>query len=328
MSDPRICIFGTGAIGSLLAVRLALSGARVSVIARGEPLAAMRGQGIRLVAAEGEVVAHPHCTDDPATLGEQDVVVLTVKAPTLPVVAETIQPLLGPDASIVSAANGVPWWYFYRHGGTLAGHRLDSVDPGGRLWEKLSPARVIGCVIYAVSEMVAPGVIRGSAKEFRLGDPGGALREKTAMLSAVLERAGLSAPVRDDIRQEIWTKLWGNLAFNPLSLLTGELLDRLTRDEGTREVARRMMVEAQAVGEALGIKFPMTVAERLAIVEATGPHKTSMLQDLERGRSIEIDAILGAVVEMAGLVNVPVPTCKTILALTRQRGRVVGCYPA
>ncbi len=327
MSGPRICIFGAGAIGSLLAIRLALSGASVAVIARTEHLAAMRERGLRLVAADGEVVAHPRCTDDPATLGEQDFVILTVKAPALPVVAETIRPLLGRETAIVSAANGVPWWYFHRHAGALAGHRLDSIDPGGLLWERLPPERVIGCIIYAVSELVAPGVVRGSAKEFRLGDPGGALGEKMATLSALLTAAGLSAPICGDIRQEIWTKLWGNLAFNPISLLTGGLLDRLARDKGTRDVARRMMVEAQAVGEALGVKFPMTVDQRLAIVEATGPHKTSMLQDIERGRGIEIDAIVGAVVEMAGLVGVSAPICETVLALTRQRGRVAGCYP-
>jgi 2-dehydropantoate 2-reductase len=328
MSGQRICIFGAGAIGSLLAARLALSGAEVSVVARAEHLAAMRERGLRLVTAEGEAVAHPHCTDDPATLGPQDFVILTVKAPALPVVAETIQPLLGPDTAIVSAANGVPWWYFYRHEGAFAGHRLSSIDPTGRLWERLPPERVIGCVVYAVSEIVAPGIVRASAKDFRLGDPGGAHRERMATLSAVLGEAGLSAPVCSDIRREIWIKLWGNLPFNPISALTGEVLDGMARDKGTREVARRMMVEAQAIAERFGITFPMTVDQRLDIAEATGPHKTSMLQDLERGRPLEIDAIIGAVVEMAALVGVSAPTCETVLALTRQRGRIAGCYPA
>lgn len=328
MSSQRICIFGAGAIGSLLGARLTLSGASVSLIARAEHLAAIRQRGLRLITPDEEVIVHPNCTDDPAALGPQDYVVLTVKAPALPAVAATIQPLLGPGTVLVSAANGVPWWYFYRLAGGFADHRLDSVDPGGILWDGLPPSRIIGCVIYATSEIVSPGVVRASAKEFRLGDPGGELGKPMAELSALMTAAGLTAPICDDIRQELWAKLWGNLAFNPISLLTGGRLDRLARDKETRDVARRMMIEAQEVGERLGIRFPITVDQRIAVAEATGPHKTSMLQDLERGRSLEIDAILGAVVEMAGLVGVSAPTCEIVLGLARQRGRVAGCYPA
>ena len=215
MPSRRICIFGAGAIGGLLGARLARSGASVSLVARAENLAAIRRGGLRLITADEEVVAHPNCTDDPATLGEQDYVVLSVKAPALPAVAAAIRPLLGPATVLVSAANGVPWWYFYGLAGRFADHRLDSVDPGGVLWDELPPARTIGCVIYATSEIIAPGVVRGLAKEFRLGDPSGALGKPLADLSALLTEAGLTAPICDDIRQELWTKLWGILPSIP-----------------------------------------------------------------------------------------------------------------
>lgn len=327
MSSNSICVFGAGAIGSLLGARLALSGVAVTLVARGPHLAAMREHGLRLVTKEGEVVAHPACTENAATLGPQDYVVLTVKAPALRAAAEAVKPLLGPKTILVSAANGVPWWYFYRLPGPFADHRLASVDPAGLLWRELPPARVIGCIVYTASEVVAPGVVHSSGKEFRLGDPGGELAERVASLAEILTKAGMTAPICDDIRQALWVKLWGNLAFNPLSVLTGATLDRLAREPESRDVARRMMIEAQEVGERLDIRFPLDVDQRIAAAEAVGPHKTSMLQDFERGRDLEIDAVLGAVVEMAQLVGVPTPVCAMVLGLVRQRGRVSGCYP-
>jgi 2-dehydropantoate 2-reductase len=329
MSRMKICVFGAGAMGGLLGARLAAAGEDVSLIARGSHLAAMRRNGLRLVGREGEIVVTPPCTDNAAALGIQDVVVLAVKATALRGAADSVRPLLGPDTVLVPALNGVPWWYFYRLPGLYADRRLDSVDPGGELWDKLPPSRVIGCVVYAAGEIVAPGVIHSTASEsFLLGDPAGQLGDRVAALSRLCEAAGLSAPVSPDIRQALWIKLWGNLSFNPLSVLTGATLDRLALEAESRDVARRMMIEAREVGERLGIAFPMDVDRRMAMAESLVGHKTSMLQDFERQRALEIDALLGAVIEMARLVGVATPTLEIIFALVRQRARIAGCAAA
>jgi 2-dehydropantoate 2-reductase len=325
----KICVFGAGAMGGLLGARLADAGEDVSLVARGSHLAAIQRHGLRLVAKEGDIVVAPPSTDDPATLGVQDVVILAVKATALRAAADSIRPLLGSHTVLVPALNGVPWWYFYRLAGPYADRRLDSVDPGGELWDKLPPSRVIGCVVYAAGEIVAPGVIRSTAGEsFLLGDPAGELGDRVAALSSRCEAAGLGAPVSSDIRQALWIKLWGNLSFNPLSVLTGATLDRLALEAESRDVARRMMTEARAVGERLGIVFPMDVERRMAMAEGLVGHKTSMLQDFERLRALEIDALLGAVIEMARLVGVATPTLEIVFALVRQRARVAGCAVA
>ena len=325
----KLCIFGAGAMGGLLGARLAAAGEEVSLVARGPHLAAMRRNGLRLVGREGEIVVTPPCTDNAATLGVQDVVVLAVKATALRGAADSVRPLLGPDTVLVPALNGVPWWYFYRLAGPYADRRLDSVDPGGELWEKLPPSRVIGCVVYAAGEIVAPGVIHSTASEsFLLGDPAGKLGDRVAALAQRCEAAGLGAPVSPDIRQALWIKLWGNLSFNPLSVLTGATLDRLAIEAESRDVARRMMLEARDVGERLGIAFPMDVDRRMAMAEGLVGHKTSMLQDFEHRRALELDALLGAVIEMARLVGVATPTLEIIFALVKQRARVAGCAVA
>ncbi len=334
MSRLKICVFGAGAMGGLLGARLAAAGEAVTLVARGRHLEAMRQDGLRLIAAGGDIVVNPPCTGDPATLGVQDVVILAVKTTALREAADAVRPLLGAESVLVPALNGVPWWYFYRLAGPHENRRLDSVDPGGELWEKLPPSRVIGCVVYAAGEVVAPGVVRSSASESFLlgvpggdrgGDAGGQLGARTTALAAILENARLSVSVSRDIRQALWIKLWGNLSFNPLSVLTGATLDRLAVEPESREVARRMMIEARAVGEQLGIEFPMDVDRRMAMAEGLVGHKTSMLQDFERGRALEIDALLGAVVEMARLVGIATPTCEIVLGLVRQRARVAGC---
>jgi 2-dehydropantoate 2-reductase len=326
MSAKTVCVFGAGAIGSLLGGHLARAGEKVSLIARGRHLEAMQSEGLRLISKDGETVVHPQCHCDAARLGVQDFVILTVKAHALHEAAAALQPLLGPETVIVSAANGVPWWYFYRVEGELANHRLATIDPDGTLWERLPPERALGCVVHAAGEIVAPGVVKWSGKDFRLGDPGGRLGPELAELSRMITEAGLAAPICPDIRQEVWNKLWGNATFNPLSVLTGAMLDRLAGDPDTKSIARQMMIEMQTVGGRLGIRFPMDVDRRIAVAEAIGPHKTSMLQDLERGRTLEIDALLGVVIEMAGLVGVAAPVCELILGLVRQRARVVGLY--
>jgi 2-dehydropantoate 2-reductase len=325
----RICIFGAGAIGGLLAARLAQRGeAEVTVVARGPHLAAMQAHGLRLRSGGEEIVTRPRCAANAAEAGPQDYVVITLKAHSLPGVAEAMQPLLGPETAIVSAVNGIPWWYFHKHGGPFEGRAVESVDPGGKLLRLLPPERAIGCIVYPAAEVVEPGVVEHSyGDRFSLGEPDGSRSERTNRLSQALIAAGFKAPVRPRIRDEIWVKLWGNLAFNPVSALTLQTLDVLTGEPELRAVCRAMMVEAQAIGEALGIRFGIDVDKRIAGAAEVGAHRTSMLQDLERGRPMEIDALLGVIVEFAELLNLPAPTCRTVLALVRARARAAGCYP-
>jgi len=325
----RICIFGAGAIGGLMAAKLALRGeAEVTVIARGPHLAAMQANGLRVLSEGQEVVARPRCVATAEEAGPQDYVVVTLKAHSLPGAAAQMQPLLGPETAVVSAVNGVPWWYFHGTGGAHEGRVVESVDPGGAVSRLLPPARAIGCIVYPAAEVTAPGVIEHSyGDRFSLGEPDGARSPRAQALSEALIAAGFKAPVRPRIRDELWVKLWGNLAFNPISALTTATLDALIGDDGQRGVARTMMLEGQRVAEALGVRFAIDVDKRIAGAAEVGAHKTSMLQDLERGRPMEIEALLGAVVELAELVGEPVPTCRTVLALVRARARAAGCLP-
>jgi 2-dehydropantoate 2-reductase len=322
----RICIYGAGAIGGYLGVQLTLAGEQVTLIARGPHLEAMRTNGLMLMHNDEQRVAYPQCTDDPAEAGPQDYVIMALKAHSAPAVVEAMQPLLGSETAVVTAANGVPWWYFYKLAGAWEDRRLESVDPGGKQWDGIGPARAIGCVVYPACEVLAPGVIRHiSGDRFSLGEPSGEKTQRTTRLSKALIAADLKAPLRR-IRDEIWIKLWGNLCFNPISALTQETLDRIATDPGTRAVARAMMLEAQAIGEQLGVRFGVEVDKRIDGAAAVGAHKTSMLQDLERGRPMEIDALVTAVQEMGRLVSVETPTIDTVLALVRQRARAAGCY--
>ena len=322
----RICIYGAGAIGGYLGVQLALAGEDVTLIARGPHLAAMRQNGLKLLIDGEERVAHPRCTDDPAQVGPQDYVIVTLKAHSVPGVVDAMQPLLGPDTAVVTATNGVPWWYFYGLEGQWRDHRLESVDPGGAQWDKIGPERAIGCVVYPATEVAEPGVIRHlDGNRFTLGEPTGDKTERVQALSRALISAGFRAPVRD-IRDELWVKLWGNLTFNPISALTLETLDVVATDPGTRGVARAMMLEAQAIGEKVGVRFKVDVDRRIDGAAAVGAHRTSMLQDLDKGRPMEIDALVSAVQEMGRLVDLPTPTVDVVLALVRQRARAAGCY--
>lgn len=325
----RICIFGAGAIGGLMAARLAAKGeAEVTVIARGPHLAAMQANGLRLLSGGEEIVTRPRCVASAGDAGPQDYVVVTLKAHSLPGAAAQMQPLLGPETAVVSAVNGVPWWYFHGLGGAHEGSIVESVDPGGVVSRLLPPARAIGCIVYPAAEVTEPGVIEHTyGDRFSLGEPDGSRSPRAQRLSEALIAAGFKAPVRPRIRDELWVKLWGNLAFNPISALTTATLDALIADDGQRGVARAMMLEGQRVGEALGIRFAIDVDKRIAGAAEVGAHKTSMLQDLERGRPMEIEALLGAVVELAELVGEAAPTCRTVLALVRARARVAGCLP-
>lgn len=322
----RICIYGAGAIGGYLGAELARSGQHVTLIARGPHLEAMRENGVRLLIDGKERLAHPFCTDDPSEAGEQDYVIVTLKAHSAPLVVDAMQPLLGPETAVVSAVNGVPWWYFHRLEGPWEGTRLESVDPGGVQWDGIGPDRAIGCVVYPATEVVEPGVIRHlDGDRFSLGEPNGDKTDRVMALAEALKAAGFRAPVRR-IRNELWVKLWGNLSFNPISALTLETLDVVATDPGTRHVAKTMMLEAQEIGEKIGVRFAVDVEKRIDGAAAVGAHRTSMLQDLERGRALEIDALVTAVQEMGRLVDVPTPTIDVVLALVRQRARVAGLY--
>jgi 2-dehydropantoate 2-reductase len=323
----KIAIFGAGAMGGFLGVRLLQAGADVTFIARGAHLAAMRDKGVTLRSGGESVTVRPPCTDDPAEVGPQDYVLLTLKAHSLPSAAAQMLPLLGSQTALVTGINGVPYWYFYGLEGPYRDRPVESVDPGGKLWETLHPSRAIGAVLYPAAEVVAPGVIEHTyGDRVTLGEPDGSKSPRVEALSKLLIRAGLKAPVRPRIRDELWVKLWGNLAFNPLSALTGATLDTLATRGDLRAVSRTMMVEAQAVAEALGVRFPIDVDKRIQGAAEVGAHKTSMLQDLERGRPMEIDALLGVVVELAEMLDLPAPTCRTVLAVLRGRARTAGCY--
>jgi 2-dehydropantoate 2-reductase len=323
----KVCIYGAGAIGGYLGAKLASTDATVSLVARGPHLAAIRQNGLTLV-EDGETSVHRvTATDTPADLGVQDFVIVTLKAHSIPHVVKAMQPLLGPDTAVVFATNGVPWWYFHGLEGEFADRRLETVDPGGVIWDGIGPGRAIGCVVYPATEITSPGVVEHrSGNRFSLGEPDGARSDRVQLLSDLLNASGLKAPVRPRLRDEIWIKLWGNASLNPISALTGATLAEMTADAGTAQVLRNIMVELQAVGEALGARFSVSVDKRLAGAAAVGDHKTSMLQDLEAGRPMEIDALVSAAQELGGLAGQPTPTLDTVLALVTHKARLAGCY--
>jgi 2-dehydropantoate 2-reductase len=324
----KICVFGAGAIGGYMGVKLAQAGAEVSLVARGPHLAAMQENGLTLIEEDGAPqTVKVNASDNPADLGPQDYVIVTLKAHSVPAVVPHMQPLIGENTTIVSGVNGVPWWYFHKIGTDLEGTRLQSVDPGNAQWDGFGPDRVLGCVVYPAAEVPEPGVIKHiEGNRFSLGEPDGSKSERATALSQALSAAGLKAPVRPRLRDEIWVKLWGNLSFNPISALTHATLDVLCTDAGTRDVARNMMMEAQTIAEKLGVKFPIDVERRIDGGAAVGAHRTSMLQDLDQGRPMEIDALVGSVQELGRVTDTPTPTIDTVLALTKLRARTSGLY--
>ncbi|MEJ6402955.1 2-dehydropantoate 2-reductase [Yoonia sp. 2307UL14-13] len=324
----KICIFGAGAIGGYMGVKLAQAGADVSLVARGPHLAAMKDKGLTLIEEEADPVTVPvTASNNPADLGPQDYVIVTLKAHSVPPVVDQMRPLIGDHTTIVSGVNGVPWWYFHKIGTDLEGTRLESVDPGNAQWDGFGPDRVLGCVVYPAAEVAEPGTIRHiEGNRFSLGEPDGSKSERALAVSKALSAAGLKAPVRPRLRDEIWVKLWGNLSFNPISALTHATLDVLCTDPETRAVARGMMVEAQEIAEKLGVKFPIDVDRRIDGGAAVGAHRTSMLQDLDAGRPMEIDALVGSVQELGRVTDTPTPTIDTVLALIKLRGKTAGLY--
>jgi 2-dehydropantoate 2-reductase len=323
----KVCIYGAGAIGGYIGAKLALSGEEVTLIARGPHLEAMKAKGLTLIEEGKTHVVHPRLTSDPREAGPQDYVFLSVKAHALPAIADGVQRLLGEHTALVPAINGVPWWYFYALPGPYAGTRVESVDPGGVLWEKLPPSRVIGCIVYPAADVVEPGVIQHQySNRFDLGEPDGSKSERAQTLSKMMIKAGMRAPVRTSIRDNLWVKLWGNLSFNMLCALTMSSLDEVIADAGTKALARTMMLEGQAVGEKLGVTFPIDVDARIQGAADVGVHKPSTLIDLERGRPMEIDPLLGAVVELGRLTKTPMPACEAVLPLVRLRAKAAGLY--
>jgi 2-dehydropantoate 2-reductase len=323
----KVCIFGSGATGGYMGVELARAGAEVSLVARGAHLQAIRENGLKLLVGDEEHVAHASATDDPKELGPQDYVIIALKAHSIPGAVESIAPLLGNDTAVVTASNGIPYWYFHQHGGVLQNSVLQSVDPDGKQWQFLKPERAIGCIVYPATEVVEPGVIKHVyGNKFPLGEPSGERTERVEKLSSLLTGAGFDAPVLDRVRDEIWLKLWGNLCFNPISALTHATLDVIASDPGTRAVARAMMTEAQTIAEKLGVKFRVDIERRINGAGRVGAHKTSMLQDLERRRPMEIDALVAVIQEMGQLTGTPTPTIDTVLALVRQRTKIAGLH--
>lgn len=323
----KICIFGAGAIGGYMGAKLAAAGADVSLVARGPHLKAMQENGLRLIEETGISTVKVTASDTASNLGPQDYVIVTLKAHSVPSVVPHMQPLINDHTTVVSGVNGVPWWYFHKISGALEGTRLQTVDPGNAQWDGLGPDRVLGCVVYPAAEVVEPGVVKHiEGNRFSLGEPDGSKSNRALALSEALSASGLRAPIRPKIRDEIWIKLWGNLSFNPISVLTQSTLDVLCTDPGTREVARKMMLEAKTVAEKLGVKFPIDVDRRIQGGAAVGAHRTSMLQDLDQGRPMEIDALIGSVKELGLITQTPTPTIDTVLALTALRGKVAGLY--
>ena len=323
----KICIYGAGAIGGYLGFQLAEAGAEVTLIARGPHLAAIKENGLTLRIDGAEKNRPIAATDDAAEAGPQDYVVVALKAPSVAPVADRIAELFHEETAVVTAMNGIPYWYFHAHGGAHDGMPLEAVDPGRVLWDTIGPERAIGCVVYPAAEIAAPGIVEHVyGNRFMLGEPDGVKSERVQALSTVMNGAGLKAPVRPRIRDDIWTKLWGNLSFNPVSCLTGGTLEEIANDPGTRDVVRRMMAESKEVGEALGVRFSVPIEKRIDMGGDVGAHKTSMLQDLERGRSMELDALVGVISELGRMVGVETPTVDAVFSLAAQRGRLAGCY--
>ena len=316
----KIAIIGVGAIGGYIGTRLALAGEDVTFIARGANLEALQSRGIRLILDNGteEVVPRVRATADYSAAGPQDLVILAMKAQQVAAVAADVPKLFGPDTVVVPMQNGIPYWYFYAHPGPLEGSRLESVDPDGSIGERIGCERVIGCVVYPAAELVAPGVIKHvEGNRFPVGEPNGTQSERVGRVAARFVAAGLKSPVLEDIRSEIWLKLWGNMTFNPISALSRATLAGICQYPPSRQLAAGMMSEAQAVAHKLGITFRVPLEKRIAGAEKVGHHKTSMLQDVEAGRPLEIDALLGTVIELARLTDTPTPRLDTVYALTK-----------
>jgi 2-dehydropantoate 2-reductase len=314
----KICIYGAGAIGAWLGAALVDAGCDVLLIARGPHLAAMQKNGLTIEQDGERRTIEIACTDDPSTAGPQDHVILTVKAHSVLPALDQIRMLLGAETTVVTAQNGILWWYFHALEGEWQGRHLETADPGGQIWNALGPERAIGCVVYPSCEIVEPGVVRHlEGNRFMLGEPSGEKSDRVRGLAEAMAAGGLKAPVRTKIRDDIWFKLLGNATFNPVSVLTGATLEQMGQHAGSRSVIKTLMEEAAAVAKALGVRFPMDIDKRIDGGTAVGAHKTSMLQDFELGRPLEIDALVASVAELGRLVDVPTPVLDATVELVR-----------
>lgn len=322
----KIAIIGAGAIGGLVGAKLALAGEEVTFFVRGANLEAIRSNGIKLITADGEEhLAHNvTATDRYDGMAPQDIVILAMKAHQVEAVAKDVPKLFGLNTVVVTMQNGIPYWYFHKHGGALQGSRVRSVDPSGLVSDMIPAERVIGCVVYPASELIAPGVVKHiEGERFPIGELDGSTSDRANQVSACFTHAGFKAPVLDNIRAEIWLKLWGNMTFNPISSLSHSTLVDICQFPPSRDLAAAMMREAQAVAHKLGIEFRVSLEKRIAGAEKVGKHKTSMLQDIEAGRAPEIDALVGAVVELARLTDTPTPHIDTVYSLVKLLARTM-----
>jgi len=314
----KFAIVGAGAIGAFVGAMLSRSGEDVTLIARGEHLRAMQQKGVRVHGEIGEFVAHPMATEDPATIGPVDVVLLTLKAHSLTDMAPKLAPLFGPNTVVVTAQNGIPWWYFYRHGGEWEGTHLESIDPGGVIGQSIDSSRVIGCVVYPSTIVSEPGVIEHiEGNRLAIGEPDRSKSERCREIAEVFIRAGLRCPVRADIRHDMWVKLMGNVAYNPISALTRATLIEIVQCPETRALAGAIMEEAESVAARLGIDMGVSIQQRLDGAEKVGHHKTSMLQDIESGRPVELEAIVGSIVELGDKMGLALPCTKAVYACVK-----------
>jgi 2-dehydropantoate 2-reductase len=323
----KVCVIGAGSIGGYVGVKLALAGEDVTLVARGANLQAIRSRGMRLIMHDGQelVASNVKATSSLAEAGPQDVVILGMKAHQVEAVVPDLHHLLHADTVIIPMQNGIPFWYFQRHGGEYEGRRVETVDPRGQIMEGIDPKRIVGCVVYPACELAGPGIVRHiEGDRFPLGELDGSTTERVTRLSEMFVKAGLKAPVLDNVRAEIWLKLWGNLTFNPISALSHSTLVDICQYPLSRELAAAMMTEAQEIANRLGITFRVTLEKRIAGAEKVGKHKTSMLQDVEAGREPEVDALVGSVIELGRMVGVPTPHINTVFALVKLLGRTMA----
>lgn len=323
----KVCVVGAGSIGGYVGVKLALAGEEVTLIARGPHLEAIKRDGLKLIMHDGaeHVAKDVKATRYMAEAGPQDVVILAVKAHQVEPIAEELRTLFGPETAMVTMQNGIPWWYFQKHGGEFEGRGLRTVDPNGVIARNIDPERIVGCVVYPAAEIEAPGVIRHvEGDRFPIGELDGKERERTRKISQMFVNAGFKSPILENIRAEIWLKLWGNMTFNPISALTHSTLVDICQHRDTRQLARFIMQEAQAVAGRLGVEFRVPLEKRIAGAEKVGKHKTSMLQDVEAGRYIEIDALVGSVVELGNLIDIPTPSTFAVYACAKLLGDLIN----
>ncbi|PYS43058.1 MAG: oxidoreductase [Acidobacteria bacterium] len=322
----KFAIVGAGAIGAFVGAMLSKSGEDVTLIARGPHLRAMQERGVRIRGEIGEFEAHPIATDDPATVGPVDVVLLTLKAHSLTAMAPRLAPLIGPETTVVSAQNGIPWWYFYRHGGEWEGTHLESIDPGGVISQSIDPARVIGCVVYPSTSIVEPGVVwHIEGTRFAIGEPDGSRSERCRRLADSFIKAGLRSPIRTDIRHDMWVKMMGNVAYNPISALARATLIEIVECPETRRLAGAIMAEVDSVAKKLGIELGISIEQRLEGAAKVGHHKTSMLQDIEAGRPLELEAIVGVMVELGDKMGLALPCTRTVYACVKLLTETTKC---